>query len=88
MNIAAAEPVNMNETIARIERCNNGFIVCADDPKIRKRNAKSDGRYTNPEQRYAFDKFSEVLKWLRENEENLRPEEDEFETAFNEGTEK
>lgn len=76
----------MLDTIARIECVNNGFIVCADDPKIRKANQKSLGRYKNPEQRYAFKSFSAVLKWLKENEQDLMPEKDEFGTAFDEAS--
>jgi hypothetical protein len=76
--------MSRTETIARIECANNGFIICADDPKIREKNRTSKGAYTNPEQQYVFEKFSEVLKWLKEHEEDLVPEDDEYESSFDE----
>ena len=76
----------MSDTIARLSRADNGFVIYADDPKIRAKNKTSKGAYVSPERCYVFDDFKGVLKWLKENEENLVPEKDEYASAFDEPT--
>ncbi len=77
----------MNDTIVRIRKIDNGFIVCACDPKIQADNRKTPSKpYRNPECEYAFDSFEKVIKWLKANVDNLVPEPDddsEYESAFN-----
>ena len=81
----------MSDTIVRIRKIDNGFVVCAQDPAIIAANRKSSLKqpYRDPECEYAFDTFEKVLKWLKQNVDNLVPEPDadtEYSNSFDEAT--
>jgi len=79
----------MSDTIVRIRKIDNGFVVCACDPKIQADNRNPKKPYRNPECEYAFDTFEKVLKWLKANVDNLVPEPDddaEYANSFDQAT--
>jgi hypothetical protein len=79
----------VGDTIARIRKLTNGFVVCATDPAIVKSNATSKGRWQNPEVEYAFKTFEEVLRWLKAQKDTLLPapdDEEEYANSFDEAT--
>ena len=71
----------MGDTILRIECIDNGYVVCAKDPKIVKAN-KKPGRYNDPWCEYAFPTIEKALKWIKEHIDDLEPEEDEYASSF------
>lgn len=67
----------------RIERAQNGFVVCMDDPAIVAKNAKSTGAYQSPERQFVFDDESDVIAFLTKNlDKIIPPKKDEYETSF------
>jgi hypothetical protein len=87
--LGSAPGVAMSDTIVRIRRIDNGFVVCANDPKIMENNRKPKVPWKDPECEYAFDTFEKVLKWLKTNVDNLVPEPDdadEYANSFDEAT--
>jgi len=79
----------MSDTIATIRKITNGFIICANDPAIQKANKDPKKPYRNSSVEYTFDTFEKVLKWLKEQKDNLVPEPDstaEYANSFDEAT--
>jgi hypothetical protein len=67
----------------RIERAQNGFVVCMDDPAIVTKNAKSTGLYSNPERQFVFDDEADVIEFITKNlDKIIPPKKDEYETSF------
>lgn len=81
---------SMSDTIVRIRKIDNGFIVCACDPAIQAANRNSPKTpYKDPECEYAFDTFEKVIKWLKANVGTLVPEPDddaEYANSFDKAT--
>lgn len=67
----------MDDTIVRIRKIDNGFVICACDPKIQAANRDPKKPYRDPECEYAFDTFEKVIKWLKANVDTLVPEPDD-----------
>jgi hypothetical protein len=66
----------------RIERAQNGFVVCMDDPAIIAKNQKSDGPYRSPERQFVFDDEAGVIAFITKNLDKIIPEKDEYATSF------
>lgn len=67
----------------RIERAQNGFLVCMDDPAIVAKNQKSDGPYTDPERQFVFDDEAEVIAFITKNLDKIIPaKKDDFASSF------
>ena len=67
----------------RIERAQNGFVVCMDDPAIAKQNRESDGPWKDPMQQFVFDDKDGVLKFLTKNLDKIVPDdEDDYDSSF------
>ena len=67
----------------RIERAQNGFVVCMDDPEIIAKNRKSDGPYVNPEQQFVFDDEDDLIEFITKNLDKIIPAKgDDFATSF------
>lgn len=67
----------------RIERAQNGFTVCMDDPAIVARNQKSDGPWTDPEVEFVFDDEAEVIAFITKNLDKIIPaKKDDFASSF------
>jgi hypothetical protein len=67
----------------RIERAQNGFVVCMDDPEIRAKNEKSKGPWQNPERQFVFDDEEDVIKFLTKNlDKIIPPKGDDYDTSF------
>jgi hypothetical protein len=67
----------------RIERAQNGYVVCVDDPKIAAKNRKSDGPYVDPERQFVFDDESEVIAFITKNLDKIIPDKkDDFASSF------
>lgn len=67
----------------RIERAQNGFVVCMDDPAIVAKNQKSKGAWQNPERQFVFDDEDDVLKFLTKNlDKIIPPKGDDFDSSF------
>jgi hypothetical protein len=70
-------------TSIRIERAQNGFVVCIDDPEIVAKNKKSTGTYLNPERQFVFDDEAGVVAFITKNlDKVISPKKDEYETSF------
>jgi hypothetical protein len=71
----------MNHII--IERAQNGFTVCVDDPAIVARNQKSDGPYVDPKLEFVFDDEAEVIAFITKNLDKIIPaKKDDFASSF------
>jgi hypothetical protein len=67
----------------RIERAQNGFVVCMFDPAIIAKNQKSDGSYTDPERQFVFDDEAEVIAFITKNLDKIIPtKKDDFASSF------
>lgn len=67
----------------RIERAQNGFTVCMEDPAIVARNQKSDGPYVDPEVEFVFDDEAEVIAFITKNLNKIIPaKKDDFASSF------
>jgi hypothetical protein len=66
----------------RIERAQNGFVVCMNDPVIVAKNRKSKGVYVNPEQQFVFDDEDDLIAFITKNLDKIIPEKDEYATSF------
>jgi hypothetical protein len=67
----------------RIERAQNGFVVCMDDPAIIAKNRKSDGPYETPERQFVFDDEAGVIAFITKNLDKIIPDKkDDYETSF------
>ena len=67
----------------RIERAQNGFVVCMNDPEIIAKNQKSKGAWKNPERQFVFDDEDDVIKFLTKNLDKIIPsKEDDYSTSF------
>jgi hypothetical protein len=79
----------MPEGCVRIERIENGYTVCMDDPKIRKAN-KGTGPWKDPSKEYSFDTIEKVLAFLGKNLDKALPKSeysDTFDMAVAEDSE-
>jgi hypothetical protein len=71
----------MNHII--IERAQNGFTVCVDDPKIVAKNQKSDGPWVDPKLEFVFDDEAEVIAFITKNLDKIIPaKKDDFASSF------
>jgi hypothetical protein len=67
----------------RIERAQNGFTVCMDDPAIVAKNNKSDGPWLDPEVEFVFDDEAEVIAFITKNLDKIIPtKKDDFASSF------
>lgn len=67
----------------RIERAQNGFVVCMDDPAIVAKNRKSDGPYQDPEQQFVFDDEDDLIEFITKNLSKIIPDKkDDFASSF------
>jgi len=67
----------------RIERAQNGFTVCMDDPAIVAKNQKSDGPWLDPEVAFVFDDAAEVIAFITKNLTKIIPaKKDDFASSF------
>lgn len=67
----------------RIERAQNGFIICMEDPAIIARNQKSDGPYIDPQRQFVFDDEAEVVTFITKNLAKIIPaKKDDFASSF------
>jgi hypothetical protein len=67
----------------RIERAQNGFTVCMEDPAIVAKNQKSDGPYVDPEVEFVFDDEAEVIAFITKNLDKIIPaRKDDFASSF------
>jgi hypothetical protein len=69
----------------RIERAENGYVVCMDDPAIVAKNRKSDGGpqpYVDPERQYVFDDVAGVVAFLTKNLDKIAPSKDDYASSF------
>ena len=66
----------------RIERAQNGFVVCMEDPAIVKANRESDGPWKDPMQQFVFDDKEGVIKFLTANLDKIVPDEDDYDSSF------
>jgi hypothetical protein len=72
----------------RIERAQNGFTVCMDDPAIVAKNQKSDGPYVDPEVEFVFDDEAEVIAFITKNLDKIIPaKKDDFASSFDDAVE-
>lgn len=67
----------------RIERAQNGFVVCMQDPAIVAKNRKSDGPYVDPEQQFVFDDEKGVIAFITKNLDKIIPDKkDDYASSF------
>jgi hypothetical protein len=67
----------------RIERAQNGFVVCMDDPAIVARNRKSGGSYVDPQRQFVFDDEAGVIAFITKNLDKIIPDKpDDYATSF------
>jgi hypothetical protein len=67
----------------RIERAQNGFVVCMDDPAIVAKNRKSDGPYADPVRQFVFDDEAGVIAFITKNLNKIIPDKkDDYATSF------
>jgi hypothetical protein len=67
----------------RIERAQNGFIICMEDPAIIAQNRKTDGPYIDPERQFVFDDEAEVVTFITKNLAKIIPaKKDDFASSF------
>ena len=66
----------------RIERAQNGYVVCMDDPAIVAKNRKSDGPYRDPMQNFVFDDAAGVITFLTKNLDKIAPDKDDYASSF------
>lgn len=72
----------MNNSIT-IERAQNGFVVCMDDPAIVAKNEKSDGAYLDPQRQFVFDDEAGVVAFITKNLAKIIPaKKDKFSSSF------
>lgn len=75
----------MSDTILRIEKLENGYTVAVCDPKIMMANNKPKSTYMDPWKEYAFTTAKEVIAYVGEHLDSLKPPPDaetEYSTAF------
>jgi hypothetical protein len=66
-----------------IERAQNGFVVCMDDPKIVAKNQKSDGAYLDPQRQFVFDDEAGVIAFITKNLAKIIPaKKEDFASSF------
>lgn len=80
----------MSDTIARIEKMENGYEVEIQDPKIAEKNRTSKGGWTDPYKSYSFQTSEEACTFLKTVLDKLAPPTaaDEFTSAFKAATKK
>lgn len=67
----------------RIERAQNGYVVCMDDPKIIAKNRKSSGPYVDPERQFVFEDEDDVVAFITKNLDKIMPDKkDDYATSF------
>jgi hypothetical protein len=67
----------------RIERAQNGFIVCMDDPAVVAKNRKSNGPFLNPEKQFVFDDEASAIAFITKNLDKIVPAKgDDYATSF------
>jgi hypothetical protein len=67
----------------RIERAQNGFVVCMDDPAIIAKNQKSDGAYLDPQRQFVFDNEAGVIAFITKNLAKIIPaKKDDYASSF------
>ena len=66
-----------------IERAQNGFVVCMDDPAIVAKNQKSDGAYVDPQRQFVFDNEAGVVAFISKNLAKIIPaKKDDYASSF------
>ena len=73
------------EDVLRIEKLENGYEVEICDPKIMEENRKPKSEYKSPWKGYAFTTAGEVIKFITDHLESLKPPPDadeEYAEAF------
>lgn len=71
----------MNSII--IERAQNGFVICMDDPAIVAKNQKSTGAYKDPERQFVFDDEAGVVAFITKNLAKIIPKKkDDYASSF------
>lgn len=78
----------MSDTIARIEKLENGFKVEVCDPKIAEKNRKPNSGYQDPYKAYSFQSKEDTCEFLLEVLDKLAPasEGTEYTSAFKKAT--
>lgn len=72
----------MNNSIT-IERAQNGFVVCMDDPAVVAKNQKSDGMYADPQRQFVFDNEAGVVAFITKNLAKIIPaKKEDFSSSF------
>ena len=67
----------------RIERSQNGFVVCMDDPAIVAKNRKSKGPWSDPSRQFVFDDEDDLIAFITKNLDKIVPDKkDDFDTSF------
>jgi hypothetical protein len=67
----------------RIERAQNGFVVCMDDPAIIAKNQKSTGSYLDPQRQFVFDNEAGVVAFVTKNLAKIIPvKKDDYASSF------
>ena len=71
-----------------IERAQNGFVVCMDDPAIVAKNQKSDGAYVDPQRQFVFDNEAGVVAFISKNLAKIIPaKKDDYASSFDSAVE-
>jgi hypothetical protein len=73
------------DTVARIEKLENGYEVEICDPKVQEANRKPKTEWKDPWKGYAFTTKEEVITFLTEHLDSLKPPPDadeEYDSAF------
>lgn len=85
-----AEPIGMSDTIARIEKLENGYTVQVQDPKIAEKNRTSKTGWEDPYKAFSFNTSKDVCEFLEKVLDKLAPPSasDEFTSAFKAATKK
>jgi hypothetical protein len=67
----------------RIERAQNGFVICMQDPAIVAKNQKSKGAYVDPERQFVFDDEADVVAFITKNLNKIVPsKKDDYASSF------
>lgn len=73
------------QTIARIEKLENGYVVEVCDPKIMENNRKSSSKYEDPWKGHALATVEDVKNFLGSHLDKLSPPpsaDEEYKNAF------
>lgn len=64
----------MDNCVLRVEKLANGYEVSIADPEIMAENEKPKGNYKSPWVEYAFTTAPEVVEFVKQHLESLKPE--------------